>query len=99
MLLPAGTDKSNGLAAALQELEIRPREVVAVGDAENDRSFLGLCGRAVAVANALPALQQVADWVTPEENGAGVRALIERLLRDDDLRLSGPRPARRAGRR
>jgi len=34
MALPAGVDKATGLAAALQELDLSPSEVVGVGDAE-----------------------------------------------------------------
>ena len=44
MVLPAGVNKESGLRAALEELEISPRNVVAVGDAENDFAFLNLCG-------------------------------------------------------
>ena len=44
MVLPAGVDKATGLTAALHELGISPQAVVAVGDAENDHSFLVLCG-------------------------------------------------------
>ena len=58
MVLPSGVDKATGLAAALDELGLSPRDVVAVGDAENDQAFLALCGFAAAVANALPALKE-----------------------------------------
>ncbi len=62
-----------------------PHEVVGVGDAENDHAFLSICGCAVAVANALPALKQHADIVTTEDHGRGAEELIKRLL-DNDLR-------------
>jgi hydroxymethylpyrimidine pyrophosphatase-like HAD family hydrolase len=89
MVLPEGVDKATGLTAALDELGISPQAVVAVGDAENDHSFLALCGCAVAVANALPALQARADFVTAASHGAGVAELIGRLIADD---LSGLEP-------
>jgi len=71
MVLPAGVDKATGLTTALAELAISPQAVVAVGDAENDHSFLALCGCAVAVANALPALKERADFVTSGAMGRG----------------------------
>lgn len=80
MILPEGIDKVTGLASALAELGIPPDRVVGVGDAENDETFLALCGYAVAVANALPALKTRADHVTRAGQGAGVVELIEDLL-------------------
>jgi hydroxymethylpyrimidine pyrophosphatase-like HAD family hydrolase len=80
MVLPAGIDKSTGLQAAVQALQLSPQNVVGVGDAENDRSFLALCGYSVAVANALPALKELVDYTTQASDGNGVIELIERLL-------------------
>jgi 3-deoxy-D-manno-octulosonate 8-phosphate phosphatase KdsC-like HAD superfamily phosphatase len=41
----------------------------------------------VAVANALPALKEQADYITHADHGAGVTELIEQLLADDLQRL------------
>lgn len=83
MILPSGVNKASGLSAALNRMGISPRNAVAVGDAENDHAMLALCGFAVAVANALPALKEKADLVTSGERGRGVVELIESLLADD----------------
>ena len=83
MILPAGVNKGTGLAAALRELKLSARNVVGIGDAENDISFLSLCGFSVAVANALPALKKQADYTTRADHGDGVIELIELLLADD----------------
>jgi HAD superfamily hydrolase (TIGR01484 family) len=83
MVLPAGVNKESGLRAALEELEVSPRNVVAVGDAENDFAFLNLCGMPVAVANALPRLKDAAALVTQGERGKGVAELVDRWLADD----------------
>lgn len=80
MVLPASVDKATGLRAALKELGISAPEVVGIGDAENDESFLTMCGLGVAVANALEPLKASADRVTAAENGAGVREVIEWLI-------------------
>ena len=86
MILPAGVDKGAGLAAALADLEISPHNVVAVGDAENDSSFMQLCGCAAAVANALQALKLDADITLNRESGEGVVELLEMLAsRDAEL--------------
>lgn len=80
MILPPGIDKRTGLASALADLRISPRQVAAVGDAENDLPFLQFCGTSVAVANAIPALKNVADVVTEHPRGAGVTEWIDRVL-------------------
>jgi HAD superfamily hydrolase (TIGR01484 family) len=83
MALPASVDKATGLAAALQELFLSPQNIVGIGDAENDQTFLARCGRRVAVANALDAVKEQADYVTEGRASAGVREVIELLLSDD----------------
>lgn len=80
MILPTGVNKATGLSAALSHLGLQPEQVVGVGDAENDHAFLELCGYGVAVANALPAIAEKADFVTSKPHGAGVAELIDRLL-------------------
>lgn len=84
MVLPASVNKASGLAAALDDLRLSPHNVVGIGDAENDHSFLDLCELSVAVANALPAVKERCDHLTEGERGDGVVELIETML-DSDL--------------
>jgi hypothetical protein len=93
MVLPPQVNKATGLAVALQRLEVDPRHVVGVGDAENDHAFLDACGVAVAVDNALAALKDRCDLVTAGDHGRGVTELIGRILADD-LASLGPRQPR-----
>jgi hydroxymethylpyrimidine pyrophosphatase-like HAD family hydrolase len=83
MVLPPGVNKATGLAAALRELNLSAHNVVGIGDAENDHAFLSLCGSAVAVANALPALKERATFVTRGEEGTGVTELIDEMIAND----------------
>jgi HAD superfamily hydrolase (TIGR01484 family) len=83
MVLPAGVNKATGLQAALEELDLSPHNVVAVGDAENDHAFLRLCECPVAVANALPMLKEHAAFVTAGDHGRGVIELIDEMVADD----------------
>jgi HAD superfamily hydrolase (TIGR01484 family) len=76
MVLPSGINKASGLKAALEELQLSPLNVVAVGDAENDHALLRTCGYSAAVANALPALKDTADLVLKGEHGNGVMELV-----------------------
>jgi HAD superfamily hydrolase (TIGR01484 family) len=83
MVLPSGINKATGLMAALSELGLSARNVVGVGDAENDHAFLSSCECGVAVANALPTLKERADVVTTRDHGEGVQEIIEQLLAND----------------
>ncbi|HEX9371512.1 MAG TPA: HAD-IIB family hydrolase, partial [Roseiflexaceae bacterium] len=93
MVLPPGANKAAGLGAALSELGLSPHNVVGVGDAENDHAFMSACECAVAVANALPMVQQRADHVTAADHGAGVVELIDMLV-ESDLAEIAPRLGR-----
>lgn len=84
MVLPTGVNKATGLQAALDRLGIAPANAVGIGDAENDESFLKMCGVSVAVDNALEVLKRQVDIVTTSARGAGVVEVINRLL-DDGL--------------
>ena len=83
MVLPTGVNKATGLTAALEEMAVDPRNVVAIGDAENDHAFLSFCGIGVAVGNALPMLKERADLVMEGKRGFGVTELIDRILATD----------------
>lgn len=89
MVLPSGVDKASGLTTALLELDLSPRNVAGIGDAENDQAFLQICACGAVLANAPPALRDHADYVTRAQDGAGVREFIGRLLGDD---LAGVAP-------
>lgn len=101
MILPSSVNKASGLAAALAELGLAPSEVVAIGDAENDHSLLEACGYGVAVANAVDALKERADWVTQGAAGVGVAELAALLETREPVRHprdenESPRSSRRA---
>ena len=83
MILPPGVNKASGLKAALEDLGLSEHNVVAVGDAENDHAFMQSAGFSVAVANALPAVKEEADFVTASSRGAGVVELIDLVLEKD----------------
>lgn len=83
MILPSGINKATGLRVALEELRLKERSAIGVGDAENDHAFLNICGCSVAVANALDSLKAHADIVTKADHGAGVTELIDELIAND----------------
>ena len=54
--------------------------VVAFGDGENDVELLAEAGSAIAVEDAHPRLQAIADWTCPGPQDEGVAGVIEAVL-------------------
>lgn len=83
MALPATVTKATGLRPALAAVGVSAERTVGIGDAENDQAFLRACGLAVAVANALPTVKELAHLVTAGARGAGVVEVIDAMIRGD----------------
>jgi hypothetical protein len=92
MVLPIGVNKASGLAAALEEMKLSSKNVVGIGDAENDLAFLNMCQCSVAVSNALDSVKANVDFTTDAPRGEGVVELINEILKDD-LQARCPRVA------
>lgn len=73
-----GVSKSASLGAACERLGIRPQEVMAFGDAQNDMSMLEFAGYGVAMGNACSELKAIADEITLSNNEDGIAAAISR---------------------
>lgn len=67
-----GINKSFGLKKLVRHLNIHQDEVMAFGDSENDRAMLLYAGHGVAMGNAPPAIQSIADKVTDTNDQGGV---------------------------
>jgi HAD superfamily hydrolase (TIGR01484 family) len=87
MLLPGGITKGTGLEAALAAMELSPHNTACIGDAENDHVFLAMAECGVAVANAIPALKERADYVTRASSGDGVIEFIDEHLVNDCVEI------------
>ena len=70
-VLPAGCSKATGVRAVCEYYGLDlATQVLCLGDAENDIAMLQQASLGVAVPNAVPALQQVADIVLWNESGS-----------------------------
>ncbi|WFF07733.1 HAD family hydrolase [Micromonospora sp. WMMD1076] len=79
----AGVTKAAGLAWYAERLGVNERDVVAFGDMPNDVPMLAWAGRAVAVANAHPAVREIAPEVTGPNTEDGVAAYLEKVFELD----------------
>ena len=75
-----GLDKAVGLSALLEKLEMKPEEVVAVGDNQNDLAMIRLAGLGVCMENGDEEVKRQADRLAPACDKDGVALLIEELF-------------------
>jgi Cof subfamily protein (haloacid dehalogenase superfamily) len=87
-VLPPGITKATGLAIALDRYGVGFGDVLVFGDMPNDLPMIAAVteagGRAVAVANAHPAVRAATSEVTSGHDADGVARYLEAIL-DDGL--------------
>ena len=80
-ILNQGTSKWGGIQKLLELLGMAPRDVIAVGDYENDLEMISHAGIGVAMGNALDSVKAIADYVTVRDNDHGAVAdVINQLV-------------------
>ncbi len=80
-ILPAAAGKGPALLYVEEYLHVPHSHTFAAGDAENDISMLKAAGTGIAMANAAPAVKEVADIVTEKNNNQdGLVEIIEKHL-------------------
>ncbi|MFD1775707.1 Cof-type HAD-IIB family hydrolase [Paenibacillus rhizophilus] len=55
-------------------------ETIAVGDSWNDHEMLETAGLGVAMDNAIPALKEIANYITASNNEDGVKQVIDKFI-------------------
>lgn len=79
-VVPLGVDKGSALAWLAQYYDIPREHVLAAGDQENDITMIQWAGVGVAMGNAAPSVQKIADWIAPPVTEDGAAVLIERFM-------------------
>lgn len=79
-LVPNGIDKARSLAVLLEELKMKPEEMIAVGDGFNDLSMIKFAGLGVAMSNAQEVVRQEADYITLSNEEDGVAAVVDKFF-------------------
>jgi len=79
-ILPIGASKGDGVERALSSIGVDWSEVVAVGDAENDREMLMRAGVGVAMGNAKADIKAIANEIVASNDEDGVVEAINRFV-------------------
>lgn len=74
-------DKGKGLLLALNLIEVKPEEVLGIGDSITDLEMLKVCGIKAVVANADPRIKEIADVIAEKEFGLGFAEIINKIVK------------------
>lgn len=86
-VVPCSVDKANTLGILMEKLDVKPEEVIAIGDGVCDFSMIQMAGLGVAMGNAQDSVKVCADVVTASNEEDGVALAVEKAI------LSEIRPA------
>ena len=81
-VVSGGVDKGEALENLAGYLGVRKDEIIAFGDNTNDLPLLKAAGTAVAVANAVPAVKEWADYVAEGERSEGFTEALLHYMPD-----------------
>ncbi len=84
-IAPEGVDKGRSLAFLAEHLGLRPDEVMAFGDGQNDVPMLEYAGFGYAMANACPQALACTPLIAPPNTEDGVAQVIEKYLEAGEL--------------
>jgi len=77
-----GVNKGTAMRELAGEMGLRPAEMLAIGDSENDIEMLEVAGIGVAVANAPALTRTAADWVAGGTYGDGFVEAVKKYYPD-----------------
>ncbi|MDG0791643.1 Cof-type HAD-IIB family hydrolase [Cohnella ginsengisoli] len=72
--------KGHALRFLAEHYGLTMDQTIAIGDSWNDREMIEAAGLGVAMANAVPALREIADYVTASNNEDGVKQVVEKFI-------------------
>ena len=64
----------------MEKLNIKPEEVVAIGDNMNDKEMIQEAGLGVVMGNSNPKMKELADEIVSDNNSEGVLEAINRFV-------------------
>lgn len=81
-VVAAGVNKATALAKVARYYGVAQEQVMAIGDAPNDREMLAWAGRGVVLENGWPDVRRVADFTAPGNDADGVAQALRRHVID-----------------
>lgn len=75
-----GCNKATGIEKLAQYLGISKEEIIAIGDASNDKEMIEYAGLGVAMGNSKDDIKMLADFITKSNEEDGVAYVIDKFI-------------------
>lgn len=75
-----GCNKATGIEKLAQHLGIKKEEIIAIGDANNDKEMIEFAGLGVAMGNADDEIKKMANFITKSNEKDGVAYVIDKFI-------------------
>ena len=79
--------KGNAVKAVCEYFQIKPEEIVPIGDGENDLSMFELTPNSVAMGNSLPEIKEKANYVTASNDEDGVAKVLGFIIKANEKEM------------
>lgn len=77
---PKGVSKGSAVKKLAKYLNIDRKDIICIGDNENDIEMIKYAGLGVAMGNAVDSLKEVADYITDTNINSGVAKVINKFV-------------------
>lgn len=78
----SNVDKWDAIKFLITKLEIKPEEVIAIGDNINDKKMIENAGLGVVMKGSTPVVTEVADYITDSNNDEGVAKILQEYYKN-----------------
>lgn len=74
-------NKGNALKQLGEKLNIKPEEMMTIGDQNNDQTMIDMAGYGIAMGNAVENIKESADYITDTNDNDGVAKAIYHFIK------------------
>lgn len=83
-IMTKGIDKGLAVKWLCDKYGINTEDTISLGDSENDIAMIKTAGLGVAMANAMPKVKEVADYIADSNDNDGVAKVIQKFCLGDN---------------
>ncbi|MDT8715962.1 HAD family phosphatase [Clostridium sp. 19966] len=82
-----GISKGTAVERLAAHYNINRKEIIAIGDSENDLSMIEFAGMGIAMGNAIDLVKEKADYITETNSNDGVAKAIDKFINSNEDRI------------
>ena len=86
-----GTTKENAILEVCSKCRIKVQDIIAFGDDYSDIDMIKLCGRGIAMGNAIAAVKNMADQVIGDNDEDSIAKYLSAMLSQEEMIMENTR--------